>query len=59
MQEIAGKATFWQATCPEQAASRHSSAWAALPLSTLRSLMLSMPKRVDKVLQNRGAYIGY
>lgn len=34
-------------------------AWAALPLSMLRNLMLSMPKRVDKVLRNRGAYIGY
>lgn len=31
--------------------------WAALPLPMLRNLMLSMPKRVDKVLRNRGAYI--
>jgi hypothetical protein len=34
-------------------------AWAELPQSTLRNLMLSMPKRLSKVLRQRGGYIGY
>lgn len=34
-------------------------AWAALPQSTLRSLMQSMPRRLRMVLRRRGGYIGY
>jgi DDE superfamily endonuclease len=34
-------------------------AWAQLPQSTLRNLMLSMPRRLRRVVRQQGGYIGY
>lgn len=35
------------------------SAWEAVPLSTLRNCMLSMPRRLETVLKKNGGYTGY
>jgi transposase len=36
-----------------------AAAWAQLPQSTLRNLMLSMPRRLRRVVRQQGGYIGY
>ena len=33
--------------------------WYEIPVETCRKLIASMPKRVDKVIQNNGGYSGY